>query len=112
MYYPMRMIRTRRFKYILNLAHALEYPLASDLRGSRTWQAVLRAGDGRYGNRTVDQLLHRPREELYDLQADPGECRNLAADPAFAPVIEDLRARLRHWQERTGDPWVIRSARP
>ncbi len=112
MYYPMRMIRTRRFKYILNLAHALEYPLASDLRGSRTWQAVLRAGDGRYGNRTVDQLLHRPREELYDLQTDPGECRNLAANAAFAPVLDDLRARLRHWQERTGDPWVIRSTRP
>src|SRR5262249_61908982 len=28
MYYPMRMLRTREYKYILNLAHKLDYPFA------------------------------------------------------------------------------------
>ena len=32
--------------------------------------------------------------ELYDLQEDPYEMRNLAADPAMAGVIEDMRSRL------------------
>ena len=31
---------------------------------------------------------------LFDLQADPGELQDLGADPAYAAVREDLRARL------------------
>lgn len=108
MYYPVRMIRTRQYKYLLNLAHPLEYPLASDLWGSQTWQGVLRRGDTRCGQRTVEALLHRPREELYDLQADPHETRNLADDPAHAETLADLRKQLREWQEQTKDPWTIK----
>jgi uncharacterized sulfatase len=33
--------------------------------------------------------------ELYDETADPGEARNLAADPAHAAVVADLRTQLR-----------------
>ena len=33
-------------------------------------------------------------EQLFDLQADPGEWHNLAYDAAYAPVVADLRARL------------------
>ena len=43
MYYPMRMVRTRTHKLIVNLAHELEYPHASDLWGSATWQGILAA---------------------------------------------------------------------
>jgi choline-sulfatase len=32
--------------------------------------------------------------ELYDLEADPGELRDVAADPAYRTVLEDLRTRL------------------
>jgi hypothetical protein len=31
MYYPMRVIETRKHKLILNIAHQLPYPFASDL---------------------------------------------------------------------------------
>lgn len=34
-------------------------------------------------------------EELYDLQADPYEQHNLAADPAYKSVVEDMRTELR-----------------
>jgi arylsulfatase A-like enzyme len=44
------------------------------------------------------------RDELYDLVADPRESHNLVADPAAAPVLADLRRRLREWMERTEDP--------
>src|SRR5437667_7586824 len=53
MYYPMRMVRTRTHKLIANLAHPLEYPSASDLWGSPSWQGVLKRGDGRLGERSV-----------------------------------------------------------
>ncbi len=108
MYYPMRMIRTREYKYILNLAHPLEFPFASDIWNSPTWQSVLRRGDATYGRRTVAAFLHRPREELYDLRADPDEAKNVAEDPAHAEALRDLRARLRQWQENTGDPWLVK----
>jgi N-sulfoglucosamine sulfohydrolase len=106
MYYPMRTIRTRTHKYILNLAHPLDFPFASDLFASRTWQKVLSAGLKEMGRRGVEQYVRRPREELYDLEKDPNELTNLAADPAAAGVLADLRARLKDWQQRTKDPWL------
>src|SRR5438309_10793 len=83
MYYPMRSIRTRTHSYILNLAHELEYPFASDLWGSRTWQGVLARNDPMLGKLRVADYLHRPREELYDLTKDPHELVNVAGDAAY-----------------------------
>ena len=108
MYYPMRVVRTRKYKYILNLAHQLPYPFASDLWGSSTWQGVLKRGDRMYGPRTVEAYIHRPRHELYDLEKDPWESKNLAGDPQYAEVLAELQAKLRQWQKQTGDPWIIK----
>jgi len=105
-YYPMRVIRTRRYKYILNLAHPLAYPFASDLYGSATWQAVLERGLTMYGRRAVEAYVHRPRHELYDLQTDPDEIYNLATHPLHTERLEALQAKLRAWQEMTKDPWL------
>jgi N-sulfoglucosamine sulfohydrolase len=58
------------------------------------------------GQRSVEGYLHRPREELYDLEKDPNELKNVADDPAYAAVLKDLRARLKDWQEKTRDPWL------
>ena len=106
MYYPMRMIRTRRHKLIFNIAHGLPYPFASDLYGSPTWQAVLKQGRKSYGKRTVEAYVHRPRFELYDLQEDPDETRNLADDPSQAKLLEELKIKLREFQKQTKDPWL------
>src|SRR5262249_29601582 len=108
MYYPCRMIRTRDFKYILNLAHRLEFPTASDLYGSPTWQAVLKHGDKTLGHRPLDSYLNRPKEELYDLRKDPREGVNVAADPAYGDTLKELRGRLKAWQEKTKDPWIVK----
>ncbi len=45
----------------------------------------------------------RPREVLFDLEADPGETRNLASDPSHAPDLAAHRRYLREWVERTMD---------
>ncbi|MGD9721119.1 MAG: sulfatase [Pirellulales bacterium] len=107
MYYPMRVVRTRQFKLIWNLAHPLPYPSASDLYKSATWQEALAKGpDSPYGKRTVGRYLHRPEFELYDLTADPDETTNLAGESAHAATLDALKARLRAFQERTSDPWI------
>jgi N-sulfoglucosamine sulfohydrolase len=108
MYYPMRMIRTRTHKYIRNLAYKLDYPFASDLYNSPTWQGVLKRGDKLMGDRSVENYIHRPLEELYDLERDPHELKNLAADPKSAAVLKDLRERLKAWQVQTRDPWLVK----
>lgn len=107
MYYPMRSITTRTHKLILNLDHAKEFPLPSDLWGSFTWQGIRQRKDNNMGQRTVAAFLKRPREELFDLTKDPNELKNVAGDPAYAQVLADLRARLRAWQQETNDPWTI-----
>ena len=108
MYYPVRMVRTRTHKLLVNLAHALEYPHASDLWGSDTWQGVLSRGDRLMGRRPVADFLSRPPVELYDLTVDPDELKNLAADPSQTDRVKQLRTRLRDWQQATNDPWLIK----
>jgi len=108
MYYPMRVVRERRFKLIWNIAHGLEYPFASDLWESATWQGNLKRGNTRYGRRTIDAYLHRPRFELYDLQNDPHEVVNLADDPKYRDKLNEMKAKLKAFQEQTKDPWILK----
>lgn len=108
MYYPMRVLENRRFKLILNVAHQLPYPFALDLWESATWQSVQNKGESHYGGRLVSEYLQRPRYELYDKQADPEEFKNLAADPAHAATLAELSEKLREFQKRTRDPWVLK----
>jgi arylsulfatase A-like enzyme len=52
--------------------------------------------------------------QLFDLQTDPHESTDLAADPANAARIEQLTALLKDWQKRVGDtqPLTVAKARP
>jgi hypothetical protein len=45
----------------------------------------------------------KPAEELYDLENDPHQIRNLAKDPRFAAELERHRKLLAGWIESTGD---------
>ncbi len=109
MYYPMRTVIGRRYKLIWNIANGLAFPFASDLWASATWQSVWQGGglEAQYGPRSVRRYLHRPEFELYDLEADPYEARNLADDPAMAGVLAEHKAKLQAFQARTSDPWLI-----
>jgi uncharacterized sulfatase len=52
----------------------------------------------------------KPVEELYDLQNDPHEIRNLAADPEQANKLSEMRAALADWQNEVGDIGLIPEA--
>jgi len=109
MYYPMRAIRTRTHKLIWNLAHELPYPIAGDINNSPSWQAILKSGQ--MGGRTRESYLHRAEFELFDLEKDPDELKNVAGDAAYADVLADLKARLTKKLADTNDPWLAAERR-
>jgi N-sulfoglucosamine sulfohydrolase len=109
MYYPMRVVRSGKFKLIWNIAYPLPFPFASDLYGSATWQDTLKRGeDYLYGKRSVSAYEHRPKFELYDLEKDPYEIHNLSGDAAQRDTFAALEQKLRQFQKRTGDPWILK----
>lgn len=49
-------------------------------------------------------LMRRPPQyELFDLENDPFEFRNLADGPASTEVLHELRKELTQWRPDTGD---------
>ncbi len=106
MYYPMRVLRERKYKLIYNVASGLTYPSAADLYNSYTWQWLLNHHINYLGKRTLQNYLHRPKFELYDLEKDPDELHNLAANPAYAKELERMKLKLKAFQKKTNDPWV------
>lgn len=89
-YDPIRSIRTDRFKFIRNFEERPNLVMPSDIYNSPTRQSM--TNDAEFWN-------HRPAEELYDLQDDPGETRSIA-DHRELPK---LREQLQQWMESTGD---------
>lgn len=105
-YYPMRAIRTRSHSYILNLAHPLPYPIAGDVAGSSSWTAISADPAIPLGHRTQAAYRQRPAEELYDLARDPDELVNVAGDPGFQSIKQDLAGKLHAMRRSTKDPWL------
>ena len=109
MYYPMRVVRGRRYKLIWNIAHPLPFPFASDLWAAPTWQVQYELGlDANYGVRTVGEYIHRPKFELFDLKKDPHETINVADLAEYADVLEEMKARLKEFQKDCDDPWILK----
>ena len=107
MYYPMRVIRDKNYKLIRNIAWRLEYPFASDLWAASTWQEVHRDQKEFYGKRKVQDYLFRPEFELFDLEKDPDETVNLANDHNYKEVMDEMIKKMKDFQIKTRDPWMI-----
>lgn len=109
MYYPMKVVRGKRYKLIWNVAYQLPYPFASDLWRAPTWQRQYEQGlDAMYGKRTVQRYIHRPQFELFDLEHDPDETDNLATKPEHAELLKTMQAELKQFQRKTKDPWILK----
>ena len=111
-----RMIRDRRYEYIVNYGNmpGIELDPAQRLPDA--------AFDKTAETASLNELLVKhpehpvvkpfvpllaspmPPEQLYDLERDPWQTNNLIDDPACAEVKERLKAQLREYQLETGDP--------
>jgi N-sulfoglucosamine sulfohydrolase len=105
MYYPMRMVRDRKYKLIWNLAYEQTFPLGG---GSSAFARFIERNELKtIGKRTVKDYLQRPQFELYDLENDPDEVNNLAYQEEYREVFEIYREKLYGFQEETGDIWKV-----
>jgi arylsulfatase A-like enzyme len=100
-----RCIRTARFKYIRNSYPDEPFGHPEDLVRSESYQAMLKLMDA--GELKKDQMLifrcPRPVEELYDLQVDPQEFRNLVHKPEYQDELIALKEMLDSWIATTND---------
>lgn len=102
-----RTVRDKRFRYIRNY-----YP-------ERPFLQLNRYKESSYPTVALMRLLHergqlnakqevlmqptRSAEELYDLEHDPHETRNLADDSRYAEPLQRLRCELDAWIDRIDD---------
>ncbi|MCB1234882.1 MAG: heparan N-sulfatase, partial [Verrucomicrobiae bacterium] len=56
--------------------------------------------------KTVGEYIHRPAFELFKIDEDPNESRNLASDPAHAEILAKYQEKLKAIQKEFGDPWI------
>ena len=91
----MRGVRTRQFKYIRNYLPAVPYMQHNEYKEQNypTWNLVKElAKQGRLNReQALFAAAEKPIEELYDIQTDPDEVRNLAGDPAQRDTLKRLR---------------------
>jgi N-sulfoglucosamine sulfohydrolase len=106
--YPIRSVRTREWKYILNLNPELAHTTHIDkakagdgLKYFASWYE--RAQTDAQAAAIVKRYYERPKEELYDLRNDPHEQRNLAVDPKQTKRLAQMRAQLESWMTVNND---------
>lgn len=102
-----RTVADRRYRYIRNFTPATPFLAFNAYKEKQypVWTLLPRLH--KEGKLTPAQaFLCRPRmpdEELYDLQEDPHQIRNLAEVPAHQATLKRLRGVLEDWIDRTGD---------
>jgi arylsulfatase A-like enzyme len=104
--YPSRSMRTERWKYIRNLHPEFRFTCHIDrsvnedsLAYIASWEKAAQT-DARAAF-LVKRYRERPAEELYDLEADPFELKNLAAENTAQ--LDTMRRGLDAWMQSTGD---------
>ncbi|MEL6107105.1 MAG: sulfatase [Planctomycetota bacterium] len=104
--YPIRSVRSRTRKLIVNFQHDQKFTNAcTQSKEFRSIRAAADAGDAA-ALRVVQRYQHRPEIEFYDVEKDPLEMTNLADDASYAEEITRLRGVLDRWMRSQGDKGV------
>jgi len=91
-----RAVRSDRYKLIYNVTPNLRYSPV-DSAGDPSWQDIVKAHEGKQLASEFETLwFTSPRAiyELYDLESDPSELRNLAGQPEVKGVEQALKEAL------------------
>ncbi len=110
--YPIRSVRTMRYKYIRNLLPVCYHTNHSDILrvdgAGAYWDSWDEAAKhDKRAAEIVSRYYQRPAEEFYDLQTDPNELNNLINTPDLQPEIAKLRLKLSGWMKMQGDKETV-----
>ena len=119
--YPIRSLRTRDYLYIRNFEpdrwpagdpiDSDGNPAFTDIDASPTKTLLLeRRDDPKFKPFFEQATAKRIAEELFDVNADPANLKNLSADPKHAATLKRLRAELETTLRATGDPRMTSDA--
>jgi hypothetical protein len=113
-YELVRSVRTKEYRYIRNYLphHPLIQPnfYSDQSEISQANKVILRQNMDLTPAQQSMWQPKRPVEELYHTSEDPDETHNLADDPDYAEVLNDLRARNREMVIRTRDSGLATEA--
>jgi len=102
-----RCVRTKRYKYIRNFMPERPYTQKNRYKEQSYPMLGLMKELHAQGKLTPVQALfmapRKPDEELYDIQNDPYEINNLAAEPSHQKTLNKMRAILDKWIKDTAD---------
>lgn len=91
-----RAVRSDRYKLIYNVTPSHRYSPV-DSAGDPSWQDIVKAHEGKQLDSAFETLwFTSPRAvyELYDLDTDPSELRNLAGQPDMKDIEQQLKEAL------------------
>lgn len=98
----MRAIRSKKFKLIQNLMPERPYLQYNEYKENAYPMLAEMNVMNLKGQLTPEQGLFfastKPKIELFDLSKDPFELKNLADDPKYAQIKEELLAELQNWR--------------
>lgn len=104
-FFPQRTVRDARFKLIHNLMPGEVNPGYEFTRTKFFQELHQEVSNAPEPVRSAYERMKKPPEfELYDLQNDPHEFRNLAKDSQHALKLAELKTQLANWRARTNDP--------
>ena len=113
-YDMIRSAMDRRWLYVRNYRPDLPYvqflAYQFQARGYQSWAAMAR--QGKLTRETAMFWGEKPCEELYDMQSDPDNVRNLAGDPSHRAELERMRGALRRWMLDINDNGFIPEGSP
>jgi len=103
-FFPRRSLRDARFKLIHNLRAKVATPVGA-VDGD---QSLSMSREAAYAGGPVGDAFNRaaqpPEYELYDLENDPWEFKNLAESAEHLETLEKLKSELLAWRNETADP--------
>jgi N-sulfoglucosamine sulfohydrolase len=108
-YAPARAVQTKRFKLIHHLLSGqITYPKDGvHAEGCPdVYAAIQHTPEGTQAFNTYAEFVNPPEFQLYDRKADPHEHNNLANNPEYAEILQQLKADLLQWRKETKDPFL------
>ena len=103
--YGIRAVADQRWKYILNLNSDATFT-NTEVHTPLFQSWIKKAQTDAFAREQVERYQHRPPVELYDLQNDPYEMKNLADEPEQKSNLSRLRTVLDGWMKEQGDEGV------